>query len=265
MPAGKDLVTEAIDILQSDVRIFVVRSHFEVVVRAILLAILVLMCTPSMPAQNSLTIDDPIREEVRVDNPRLLHPCASGIAVDQIARAAHVMVGFQNTRDCAPGPRSLKGGPNGENLMGMSARQAFDWWTASMPMYSWKRLNGVVVLRPTTAWEDPDDLLNQTVQPFQATNEYVDEILHVALRATTPSLFVPHVDVPRRGELSNRALSVVFSGGTMLDALNTIVLTHGAAEWEVGYTGYRAFIVVSTVAFPTDAVTAPAAMPQSRR
>lgn len=226
-----------------------------------------LVVTLVMPvfAQNLTTLDDPIREDVRIDNPRFLPPCAGGMAVDQIARAAHVLVGFENTEDCAPGPRSLKAGAGSESISGMSARLAFDRWIVSRPMYSWKPLNGMVVFRPTTAWANADNVLNQTVQPFRVTNEHVDDILHTALRAATPSLFIPHEDVPRRSTLASHSMTVAFAGGTLLDALNAIVLAHGGAEWEVGYTGNRAHIVVSTVGFPKDSVMAPTALPQSHR
>jgi len=228
-------------------------------------AFLVVTLATTLVAQNLTTLDDPIREEVQIDNPRFLHPCAGAMAVDQIARAAHLLFGFENTEDCAPGPRSLKAGADSEPIAGMSARLALDRWIASKPMYSWKPLNGVVVLRPTTAWANSNNLLNQTVRPFEATNANVDDILHAVLKATTPSLFLPHEDVPRRGPLVSHAMTVVFAGGTMLDALNAVVLAHGGAEWEIGYTGNRAQIVVSTVAFPKDAVMAPAALPQSHR
>jgi hypothetical protein len=59
-------------------------------------------------------------------------------------------------------------------------------------------------------------------------------------------------------------MTVAFAGGTLLDALNAIVLAHGGAEWEVGYTGNRAHIVVSTVGFPKDSVMAPTVLPQSQ-
>jgi hypothetical protein len=217
--------------------------------RTALSALLVVTLAAAIEAQQPLTLDDPIREELRIDNPRFVDPCASGQAVDQIARAAHMLVGFESTPDCWLCPRSLWAAPDGDILTGMSARQAFDHLIASMPTDSWKALNGIVVVRPTSAWNDPDNLLNQPVQPFEATNEHVVDILHAVLRATTPPLFLPHQDLPRSGELVNHSMTVVFPGGTMLDALNAVVRAHGSAEWQVGYASGFARIVVSTLAF----------------
>jgi hypothetical protein len=233
--------------------------------RTILPAVLVITLATPLVAQQASTLDDPIPGELRIDSPRSLHPCAGGQAVDQVARAAHVLVGFENGQDCFPGPRSLRADTDAENLTGLSARLAFDNVIASMTSYSWKTVNGVVVVRPRAAWTNPDYFLNQTVQPFVATDESVDEILHTALRAATPSLLIPHEDLPRVGKLASHSMTVEFSGGTMLDALNAIVRAHGSAEWEVGYTGNHAMVVLSTLAFPKDSIMAPAALPRPRR
>jgi hypothetical protein len=216
-------------------------------------------------AQTVSKLDGPIRGEFRIDDPRSLHSCASGVAVDQLARAANVLVGFETTRDCRPSPRVRTAGASSETMTGMSVREAFDHLIASMPMYSWKELNGVVVVRPKTAWADPDDLLNQPVQPFEVTNERADDVLHTVLRAVTPSLFLPHEDVPRSGQLVDHSMTVTFPGGTLLDAFNTIVGAHGSAQWQVGYVDGRAMVYLGTLVFPGDSVMAPAALPQPHR
>jgi hypothetical protein len=97
---------------------------------------LVVTLASPIAAQHARTLDDPIREEFRIDDPLSLHPCAGGMAVDQIARAAQVPVGFENTPDCWLSPRSLRAGAGGDTIAGMSARQAFDRLIASMPMFS---------------------------------------------------------------------------------------------------------------------------------
>jgi len=225
---------------------------------------LILISVPT-GAQNPQALDDPIQAEFRVDNPRSLHSCAGVQSLDQIARATHVLLGFENLPTCGLGPRSLFVGPDNENLSGMSARLAFDHFVEAMPSYSWKAVNGVAVVRPTEAWRDRDGLLNQTVQPFEARDQDVTAVLHAALHATAPSLWLPHTDVPRSGVLSSHLMTVTFPGGTLLDALNAIVSAHGAAEWEVGYIGGHAMIVLNTTAFNADAVMSPVALPQRRR
>jgi hypothetical protein len=230
--------------------------------RTTLLALFVVTLAVPTAAQHPSALDDPIRKEFRIDDPRSLQPCASGIAIDQVARATHVLAGFENTPDCWLSPRSLAAVTGIDIVAGMSARQAFDHVIASMPMFSWKELNSVVVVRPTMASADPNDLLNQSVQPFQASNAYVDDVLHRVLLAATPSLFIPHEDVPRSGELVRHSMTLTFSGGTMLDALNAMIRAHGSAEWHVGYVDRRAQVLVTTLRFPGDHVMAPAALPK---
>ena len=119
--------------------------------RKMVLAFLGVTLAAPIAAQTASKLDDPIRGEFRIDDQRSLHACASGMAVDQLARAADVLVGFETTRDCWLSPRSRTAGASSETMTGMSVRTAFDHLIASMPMYSWKELNGVVVVRPTPA------------------------------------------------------------------------------------------------------------------
>jgi hypothetical protein len=44
--------------------------------------LLVVTLAAPIAAQHASTLDDPIREEFRIDDPRSLLPCASGMAVD---------------------------------------------------------------------------------------------------------------------------------------------------------------------------------------
>jgi len=231
---------------------------------AILLAFLVATLAAT-GVQSASKLDDPIASDCRIDNPRFLNPCNSGMAVDQLARKADVLVGFENMPHCPPSSRSLKAGAASETLTGMSARQAFDHLMTLMPMFSWKEMNGVVVVRPKAAWDNPTDPLNLSTDAFEAANERVDDVLHTVLHAVKPSMFIPHEDVPRHDGPITRPVAVAFSGGTMLDALNAIVRAHAGLEWQLGYPGNSAVITLSTLEFPGDGVIAPVAIPPPRR
>jgi hypothetical protein len=233
-----------------------------------LLGLLVAALAETVTAQNTSKLDDAIAGECRIANPRSMHPCDAGVAVDQLARHANVLVGFENTPDCRPSGRARSPGAANEILTGISARQAFDHLMTSMPQYSWKEMNGVVVVRPKAAWENPRNPLNLPTSRFEATDQRVDNVLHTVLHAVTPSMFIPHQHVPRPDAPSNRLVDVTFSGGTMLDALNAVVRAHGDLEWQLGYPGgseYRAVITLNTLEYPGDAVLAPVALPQDRR
>src|SRR5207247_1980437 len=55
--------------------------------------------------------------------------------------------------------------------------------------------DGVVVIRPIAAWDDPTNMLNRPMASFNVTNAHVHEVLHVLLQAVRPSLFYPHTDL----------------------------------------------------------------------
>ena len=220
---------------------------------------------PMLAIQTTSKLDAPIAGEWRIENPRFLPSCHSFRAVDQLARQANVLVGFENTPRCPPSSRSLIGESASETLTGMSVRQALDHLMTLMPMYSWKEMNGVIVVRPKAAWDDPGNPLNLPTNSFEATNERPDEVLHTALQAVRPSLFFPHEDVPRPDGAITRPVTVSFSGGTMLEALNAIARAHGGLEWQLGYPRSLAVITVSTLEFPGDSVIAPVALPPPPR
>ena len=231
---------------------------------SMLFRLLVVTLAGTIAARPSSNLDAPIRDEFRIDNPRFLNPCAGHMAVAQIARQANVLIGFENTPDCWLGPTAARAGAGNETLTGMSARQAFDHLMALMPMYSWKEMEGVAVVRPKAAWEDPRNVLNLPTASFSATDTPLDHALHTALQAVTPPVFYPHDDVQRFGRPIDGPVSVGFPGGTMLEALNALVRAHQSAEWQLGYSGNFATIAVESLAFTGGVVMAPVALPLAR-
>jgi hypothetical protein len=227
--------------------------------RTVLFALFVVLVVTPVAARQASRLDDPVRGDFRVDSPRA-DSCAGHTAVDQIARQAHVPVGFEQTSDCGLSRRKRTADPTGMTLTGMSARQALDHLMTLMPDYSWREIDGVAVVRPTVKWEDPTDVLNFPAAAFRVTGGSANDALHQALHAVTPSVFYPHVD---DGPSIERPLSFVFPGGTMLDALNAIVRAHQGAEWELGYADNRGTIKLETLVFGGGVVMAPVALPGS--
>jgi hypothetical protein len=231
--------------------------------RRVLLGLLLVAFVPVVGAQNSSNRDVPIHGEFRIDNPRVLHQCAGGIPVDQIARRAHVLVGFENTPGCWLSPRSLGAGDGAEVLTGMTARQALDHLVALMPAYRWKEMDGVAVVRPTSAWDDPTDVLNTPEAPFSVTDTHLSDVLDVVLDAARPSLFYPHTG-RRSGTPIDQPVSVAFRGGRVIDALNAVILARQGAEWQFGYGGH-AMITVGTLELSGGDVIVPLASQQQTR
>jgi hypothetical protein len=136
-----------------------------------------------------------------------------------------VLVGFEETPDCVD-VRLFDGFY--QNLTGMSVRQALDYLLALAPRYAWRALDGVAVVRPAVAWHDRTDVLNLYLAPFSVTNVHPNAALLVLLHMPVSDAWEP----PGQ-PLTPRSVSATFSGGTLLDALNTVIRAHQDAGWNV--------------------------------
>jgi len=83
------------------------------------------------------------------------------------------------------------------------------------------------------------------------------------LRAVTPVAFLAHEDVGQPRPI-NRPITVVFRGGTLLEAVNAIVRAHPSVEWQLGYGSGRATLALSALGLKGGVVMAPVAIPESR-
>jgi hypothetical protein len=203
--------------------------------------------------QGSSRLDRPYSGNFRVSNSDT-GGCGMLELFDQVAREARIAIGFENAPGCWFGPRSvLKDG--GHVLTARTAREAFDEVARLSRTFSWREIDGVVVIRPTSAWEDADSFLRLRVDAFQLLNVSLDEALYRALDAATPRL---------RFTRANRLLSspfdvpmsVDFFGGSLLGALTTIIRAKGDAEWHVGYTNAGAAILISSLSRLDSSATA---------
>jgi hypothetical protein len=140
-----------------------------------------------------------------------------------------------------------------------------------MPEFSWKEVDGTIVVRPKTAWEDARNVLNLPTAAFEATVQPLDDVLHMLLNAVTPKVFLPHTDVANPERPINRPVTVAFRGGTMLDALNAVIRLRPGLDWQLGYVSGRPFadILICTTHYGGKAhvesghVGAPIAIPPS--
>jgi hypothetical protein len=192
--------------------------------------------------------------EFSVASPRFLDRCHVGTTLDQMARKTQVPVGFEPTGDCWFSPRSRSAGGHSETLKEMTVRQSFDYIVALMPGYAWRDVGGVVVVRPRTAWNDANDLLNFSTKPFEVAGASPVEALHRMLLATTPSLFhefpEQHDHVTEWPD-GSAPVNVTFAGGTVLDALSAIVRGRGNLQWQLGYANGRATVAMYPLTFPS--------------
>jgi hypothetical protein len=242
----------------------------EAFMRRVLIGVVVVALAQPVGAQSQSNLDKHVEGELRIAS-SLLRPCYFGGAIDELGRKTHVLVGFESTPDCWLGaslvrsPSSTGTGGDSEDLTGLSPRQAFDRLITLMPAYSWKEMDGVVVVRPKAAWDDPKDPLNFAAKSFETTNEPLDDVLHIVLRAAL--VFHPHEDVRKSNPVVDRAVSVAFPGGTLLEAVNAMARARQDANWQIGYsTPDRPIVVLSIVdGHDGGVVMAPLAVPPAGR
>lgn len=190
----------------------------------------------------------------RVTDPRR-SDCALWTAVEQLARQARLRIGFESTRGCAPGAKSLAAGDTSVTVDAGSPIEALDRLLQLAPEFAWRSIDGIVVVRPNDAWKDPADPLNQSLRRFSATNTNPHFAVHAALESATPSLLMEHIDVNdnRMGLPSSNNVSVEFEGGTLLHALNEIVAGF-SGMWQVGFTNHAFHVVLHSFEFESGSI-----------
>lgn len=215
-------------------------------------------------AQHRPTLDTPVPGEFRITDPRSINACHVGAVVAQVARQTGMPAGFESTSDCWLSPQIFDSGNNAEVIKSMSPRQILNRLMTLMPNYSWREMDGVAVVRPNGAWDDPANLLNLPARPVRVFKMPLNEALHAVLQAATPTVFLPHEDVAPRREI-DRPITFNFRGGTVLEGLNALVRARRDVEWQVGYTTDRATVVLSAFDLSGGVAMAPVALPQLRR
>jgi hypothetical protein len=146
----------------------------------------------------------------------LMYRIAPG-AVLTLADAVGVPLGFESLPASAPLVRAPVTGIRLSGTFG----PALDDLVTFDPRYEWRDVDGIVVIRPTTAWLDPDNPLFRTVSAIRLE----DVTLAKALGALRQALGGPGVPL----SLSDtRRFSVdVPQGRTVLDVLTAISRAHG--------------------------------------
>ena len=184
--------------------------------------------------QAQVGFDTPVGE-LQITDPRQLSACDLPALAMQLGWQLHLTVGRETSRDCR---LSILAAPSvaATPLKNISPRQAFDHLMTLMPGFSWKEIDGAIVVRPEAAWSDPRDVLNLPIAAVRADNDRLEDAVDALLGAVTPNASVPHGDnVALRRALIDRRVTFHFRGGTLLEALNAISRTAPDMNWQLGY------------------------------
>jgi hypothetical protein len=212
------------------------------------------LATPN--AQQMSDLDRPSKNRVKVVDPRSGRAgCAFWTAVEQVARTTEVRVGFEGQQDCPPGGRStLHAVENTVDLAAPTRRAVFDQLVELRPDYRWKEVDDVVVLRPAVAWDDASSLLARRVGPLTIANLHPHDGLHAVITSAQPPLLSPHENHLGPYGLMRHRISLQFTGGTLLDALNALTEPFGGL-WQVGRDRNRLYIQLRSLDFQEGSAT----------
>lgn len=190
-------------------------------------------------------LDRPMGPTVQVEDPSGRNPCHLWTALEQLARQAQVRIGFEQLPVCGPAPWVGRPSEGALSLGGLTPRQAFDRILSGRPDYRWTEIDGVVVMRPATAWAPSGSILNLPVSAFALVDQHPRLALHTVFESTRPSLFQQHTDLklssnnrrfddPYSTAMIDEPVSVRFAGGSVVQALNAVTRGFGGI-WQAAY------------------------------
>lgn len=181
-----------------------------------------------------------IGDELHVHVP--LAPCELGLILFRIARLTGVPSGMEHLPGKCPPPTfgmivQPDASRKSHRLTGKTVSEAMDYLVSLRPEFAWSESDGVVVLRPAHAWEDPRHFLHQIIE-FEATDEHLGGVSQ-ALRAAVfgePRRANRFDASVMRTEEGNRRFSVnLGTPQSALAVLEAVARQHGALYWEVKY------------------------------
>jgi hypothetical protein len=175
-----------------------------------------------------------------------------------IARSARVPIGFEEQAgsllpfdgDLSKIPVSVR-----TNFIGLTVGEALSALVAADPRYSWREQDGVILIRPVEAWGDPVDFLHQGFGGFRAAGALASDVARAIYEWFRVPLGFGEGGVlgepPGPDAELNRRMTFEVSPGWVLDALNSVVRTHGGLGWIVRYARAPAVIGNSCIRFVT--------------
>src|SRR5215472_13732232 len=115
-------------------------------------------------------LDRPYAGKFRVSDRSRPDDCAMFELFDQVARVANIPLGFENVPGCGFGQRAVVPTDGARVLLALTPREAFDEIAALNSNFRWQEIDGTAVVRPSSAWQNRDSLLNLPARSFQLMN-----------------------------------------------------------------------------------------------
>ncbi len=138
--------------------------------------------------------------------------------------------------------------PKGKTTFGWSLRgkkisEALDDLVAMHPGYEWRSVNGVIHVRPLSAFANFNHFLNQAIGPLELTDALPLHATFEVHRVFIPDCVLSHpIYTDQRDaflkteDLAMRQpVTLSFKGGTVLELLDAVIKAHGSLYWNVTY------------------------------
>ena len=217
-----------------------------------------LLCVCMVASANTAAPDvtaKVIESEVYYHQP--LGPCEIPSAIIRMAKAVRVPLGIEELPDdcvlppARPSNESITPLREKVYLTGKSVGEALNELVAIDRRYRWTASDGVIIVRPLSAWADKTHFLHRAIPPFSVIDQNMGAALDEWRRAMWGIDARPPSDHMRGGHRTaegNRPFRVVVEdGATAIEALDQIVRLHGALYWQVRYCQPRAEARYATV------------------
>src|SRR5262245_10244471 len=172
-----------------------------------------------------------------------LPPNTRGLAASlaSIARASGVLIGFETVLDADEGVAGTWSGVWA--VRGQRVGDALDRLVGLHTAYEWRSTNGVIHVRPRSAFADPKHFLNQLAGRVELKDALPLHATFQAHRVFIPDCVVRHpIYTDARDEFlqnEDRAMrqpvTLSFNGGTVIDLLDAVIKAHGSLYWNVTY------------------------------
>jgi hypothetical protein len=158
-----------------------------------------------------------------------VNPCAVPRIVLTVARALRVPAGAEAlpVRCTLDSPASIV---ERVPLISMHLKDALDVLVKADPRYLWMESDGVIIVRPSSAWANDKHFLNTVIDRYELADDNIGAALDAILARFRPP---GHAGAEIMAGVGRLTLSL--GPISVLEALDAVVRAHGAAHWSVVY------------------------------
>ncbi len=175
-----------------------------------------------------------VEDDIRAGLP--LGPCAVPAIAGRIIRSMRIAAGIEPVPEPCGDQRRVPIDPKNELVLtGLTLRDALDRITRLDPRYAWTETGGVIVLRPSLAWNDRNHFLHRTIHGFTLNDERLGDAFDAIRTGLGPLRSTFGAQLKPKTPEADHQFSVALRATSAIGALNAVVHEHGASWWSVRY------------------------------